>query len=123
VFTLDQTVDPLRDFFMPFSFPKQSEKLRNAEAAMPRLGTAADNLLRFAGIPKPIFALLIHLAANAFMFSLVAGLTLLVFYLSQALSIPASPMIKILFQVILIADLLLLLLSVTKIVFRTLRDI
>jgi type IV secretory pathway VirB3-like protein len=126
MFTLDQAIDPLRDFFMPFSFPKQRESQGDASVkGCTRPGAAAqsDGIPTFVSIPKPILVLLISLISNAVMFSVVAGLALLVFYVFREMSVPFSPLIRVLFSGILVADLFLLLLSVSKIVFVALRDV
>jgi len=110
---------------MPFSFPKQRETVSVISTPRTVSGNAVSSagIAAFASIPKPILVLLVHLISTAVMFSLVAGLPLLVCYALKDLSMPVFALTKALFPYILLVDLLLLLLSVANLVFRALRDI
>jgi hypothetical protein len=76
----------------------------------------------FQWISAPILNLLIQVVVDAVMFSLLAGLSLGVLYLSKQFGL-AMPFMKGLASVALLGDLALLTLSVTRIVIKTLRDI
>jgi hypothetical protein len=130
---LDQTIDPIRSFFLPFSFSewKKSRKQTPREAfgvASPVAasdGDYAEKGLAYRWISGPILCLVIHVAVDSIIFSLVAGMSLGAYYLVAQLTEPQHPVtifLKTLISVMLICDLILLLVSFTKIAIKTVRD-
>jgi len=126
MFALDQTIDPIRGFFLPFSERKKTPKTAfqgvyrvaaNALAAEP-----TEKRLLSGWIPGPVLNLLIHLVVSAILFSVLAGISLGFLYVLTQFDITA-PFVKVIISVALVCDLGLLLLSVTKSVIKTLRDV
>ena len=124
MFALDQTLDPVRGFFLPFSFLERKRPPKPTSHETPN--TAAVSLaaarIHSEWIPGPILRLITHVTVDAILFALLAGATLGVFYLLKQLDV-SLPFVKVLISVALVCDLALLLLSLTRIVIKTLREV
>lgn len=126
MFALDQTIDPVRGYFLPFSDRKKKSKTTFRRvcpaAANPIAGEQAQRRWVSEWIPMPILSLLIHVVVDAVIFSLLAGISLGLLYVLRQCDVSDS-LEKVTISILLIGDLALLLLSLTRIVIKTLRDV